>query len=41
MSGGLLRTLTPLGWLVAFGVVAVLILIFGRGLGMRWDPLHL
>ncbi|MGX1802438.1 hypothetical protein ACWIDJ_08915 [Brevundimonas naejangsanensis] len=41
MSGGLLRTLTPLGWLAAFGVVVVLILIVGRGLGVRWDPLHL
>lgn len=41
MSGGLVRTLTPLGWLSAFGVVVVLILIVGRGLGVRWDPLHL
>lgn len=41
MSGGLLRTLTLLGWLAAFSVVVVLILIVGRGLGVRWDPLHL
>lgn len=41
MNGGLLRTLTPLGWLAAFGLIVVLILILGRGLGVRWDPLHL
>ncbi|QBQ47762.1 hypothetical protein [Brevundimonas naejangsanensis] len=41
MNGGLLRTLTPLGWLAAFGLVVVLMLILGRGLGVRWDPLHL
>lgn len=41
MNGGLLRILTPLGWLAAFGLVVVLMLILGRGLGVRWDPLHL
>lgn len=33
----LLRTLTPAGWLVVLGLVVPLLLIAGRGLGLRWD----
>lgn len=38
---GLMRTLTPLGWLVLIGAAFVLLTITGRGLGLRWDPFSL
>ena len=38
---GLMRTLTPLGWLVLIGAAIVLLTITGRGLGLRWDPFSL
>ncbi|MBN9479122.1 MAG: hypothetical protein J0I52_02670 [Bordetella sp.] len=41
MIGRLFRTLTPLGWFAATLAVAALLLILGRGLGLRWDPLNL
>lgn len=34
----LLRTLPPAGWLVVLGMVVLLLLIAGRGLGLRLDP---
>ena len=40
MTGRLLRTLTPLGWLAAAGTVLLLLIVVGRGLGLSWDPLH-
>src|SRR5690606_22115220 len=41
MSGRLFRTLTPLGWLATVAAVALLLLVVGRGAGLRWDPLQL
>jgi hypothetical protein len=41
MSGRLFRTLTPLGWLATVAAVALLVLVVGRGAGLRWDPLQL
>ncbi|AYG93820.1 hypothetical protein D8I30_00470 [Brevundimonas naejangsanensis] len=41
MSGRYFRVLTPLGWLAVVGAALLLLLIAGRGLGLRWDPLHL
>lgn len=38
---GLLRTLTPLGWLALVGTAVILLTITGRGLGLRWDPFGL
>jgi len=38
---GLMRALTPLGWLVLVGVMVLLLALAGRGLGLRWDPLNL
>lgn len=38
---GMMRTLTPLGWLVLIGAAFVLLTITGRGLGLRWDPFSL
>ncbi|MFK0298904.1 hypothetical protein ACIQTU_06755 [Brevundimonas sp. NPDC090276] len=38
---GLIRTLTPLGWLALVGAAVVLLAIAGRGLGLRWDPFSL
>lgn len=35
------RALTPLGWLVLAVLAAALILVAGRGVGLRWDPLDL
>lgn len=35
---GLMRSLTPLGWL-AVVAAAILLVVTGRGLGLRWDPL--
>lgn len=37
----LMRTLTPLGWLVLVGVMVVLLTVAGRGVGLRWDPFDL
>lgn len=37
----LVRTLTPLGWLVLAGAAALLVVGAGRGLGLRWDPFDL
>lgn len=41
MNGRVFRVLTPLGWLAVVGAAFLLLLIAGRGLGLRWDPLHL
>ncbi|WP_341019443.1 hypothetical protein [Brevundimonas diminuta] len=41
MTGCFLRVLTPLGWWAAMLAVGVLLLIVGRGLGLRWDPMDL
>ena len=41
MMGRFLRILTPLGWWATMLATGVLLLIVGRGLGLRWDPLHL
>lgn len=41
MSGRFLRALTPLGWLAVAAAALLLLLIAGRGLGLRWDPLQL
>lgn len=41
MIGRVLRTLTPLGWLAATLAVLATMLILARGIGLRWDPLHL
>lgn len=38
---GLMRTLTPLGWLALAGTVVLLLAVTGRGLGLRWDPFGL
>ena len=38
---GLMRALTPLGWLVLVGVMVLLLALAGRGLGLRWDPFNL
>lgn len=38
---GLMRTLTPLGWLALVGAAVLLLAIVGRGVGMRWDPFGL
>lgn len=38
---GLMRALTPLGWLVLVGVGVLLLALAGRGLGLRWDPFNL
>lgn len=38
---GLMRALTPLGWLVLVGVAVLLLALAGRGLGLRWDPFNL
>ena len=38
---GLMRTLTPLGWLALIGTAVLLLAIVGRGVGMRWDPFGL
>jgi hypothetical protein len=37
----LLRTLSPLGWLVLAGAAVLLLAIAGRGLGLKWDPFSL
>ncbi|MNX79908.1 hypothetical protein D3C86_1115540 [compost metagenome] len=37
----LMRTLTPLGWLVLAGAMVVLLAVAGRGVGLRWDPFDL
>jgi hypothetical protein len=34
----LLRTLTPWGWLAAALALAAILIVAGRGLGLRWDP---
>lgn len=41
MTSRYFRVLTPLGWLALAAVVAVLLLVVGRGVGLRWDPLQL
>ena len=41
MTGRFLRVLTPLGWWAMVLAVGLMLLIVGRGLGLRWDPLHL
>lgn len=41
MTGRLFRVLTPLGWLAAATAALLLLLVTGRGLGLRWDPLQL
>lgn len=38
---GLMRALTPLGWLVLVGVMVLLLALAGRGLGLTWDPFNL
>lgn len=38
---GLMRTLTPLGWLAVVAAAVLLLAIVGRGVGMRWDPFGL
>ena len=35
------RTLTPAGWLMAAGLIVLVVMIIGRGLGLAWDPLGL
>jgi len=37
----LLRSLTPLGWAAAVLTVLVVGVVLSRGVGLRWDPLHL
>lgn len=37
----LLRGLTPLSWVVTAGIVLAVIVLLGRGLGVRWDPFGL
>lgn len=41
MMGRCFRVLTPLGWLAVVGAALLLLLIAGRGIGLRWDPLQL
>lgn len=41
MTGRYLRVLTPLGWLVTMLLLVVVLIVVGRGLGLRWDPLQL
>lgn len=36
-----LRTLMPLGWAAAVLTVLVVGVVLARGVGLRWDPLHL
>jgi len=38
---GLMRTLTPLGWLSLVGAAVLLLAVVGRGLGLYWDPFDL
>ena len=38
---GLMRALTPLGWLALVGALVLLLAIAGRGLGLTWDPFDL
>lgn len=38
---GLMRTLTPLGWLALIGAAVLLLAMVGRGVGLRWDPFDL
>jgi hypothetical protein len=40
-ASDLMRTLTPLGWLAVAGAAVMLLVIGGRGLGLRWDPFSL
>ena len=40
-AAGLLRTLTPLGWGALAAGVAIVVLLAGHGLGLRWDPFGL
>lgn len=41
MTRGFLRVLTPLGWLATTLLLVVVLVVVGRGLGLRWDPLQL
>src|SRR5690606_36075718 len=36
-----LRTLTPLGWLLSALALAAVLIALGRGLGLHWDPFGL
>ena len=36
-----LRTLTPMGWLLAAGIAVGLVGLLAAGLGLRWDPFDL
>jgi len=37
----ILRVLSPWGWGVVLAVVLVLMVVIGRGVGLRWDPFGL
>ncbi|WP_427791902.1 hypothetical protein [Brevundimonas diminuta] len=41
MTGRFLRVLTPLGWLATMLLLVAVLIVVGRGLGLRWDPLQL
>jgi hypothetical protein len=38
---GLVRTLTPIGWLAAALLSAGALFLIGQGVGLRWDPFGL
>jgi len=38
---GIVRGLTPLAWTLAVGLAVLVVLAFGHGLGLRWDPFGL
>lgn len=40
-AAGLLRSLTPMGWLAVAVLSALALFLIGHGVGLRWDPFGL